>query len=73
MHDRNWNSRPRRRRANEGKCVPLDWVLLNWVARFTRVDDNKGMYNGYILEMPRRIIDDMEKREIEKRGLSSLS
>jgi hypothetical protein len=31
------------------------------------------MYNGYILALPPRIIDDMEKREIEKRGLSSLS
>jgi hypothetical protein len=35
--------------------------------------DHKGMYNGYILGMPRRIIDDMDEREIEKRGLSSLS
>jgi hypothetical protein len=31
------------------------------------------MYNGYILRMPRRIIDDIEEREIEKRGLSSLT
>jgi hypothetical protein len=25
------------------------------------------MYNGYILIIPRRIIDDMEEREIEKK------
>jgi hypothetical protein len=31
------------------------------------------MYNGYILTTPPRIIDDVEEREIEKKGMSSLS
>ena len=33
----------------------------------------KGMYNGLILASPRRIIDELEERETEKRGLSSLN
>jgi hypothetical protein len=44
--------------------------LLGDVSR--QVQTGKGMYNGYILTLPPRIIDDVEKRKIEKRGLSSL-
>ena len=32
----------------------------------------KGMYNGAILRVPRRINDEMEERELVRKGLSSL-
>ena len=34
---------------------------------------SKGMYNGSILAMPRRINDEVEEREIIREGLSSLN
>ena len=32
----------------------------------------KGMYNGAILGVPRRINDEVEERELIRKGLSSL-
>ena len=33
----------------------------------------EGMYNGYIIVLPRRIIAEVEEREMKKKLLSSLS
>ena len=38
-----------------------------------RAERHKGMYNGSILAMPRRINDEVEEREIIREGLSSLN
>ena len=56
-------------------CQPLD--LDNptatkrdlWEACTERA---KGMYNGAILGVPRRIDDEVEERELIRKGLSSL-
>ena len=34
--------------------------------------DSKGMYNGSILRVPRKINDEVEEREIIREGLSYL-
>ena len=47
------------------------------VSRLQEVIDchaiTKGMYNGSILAMPRRLNDEVEEREIIREGLSSLN
>ena len=48
-----------------GPHLPLT-QLLNFVNR------PKGMYNGAILGVPRKINDEVEERELIRKGLSSL-
>ena len=58
------------------KRVPAPAVLASGCARAAKIPPlgttAEGMYNGSILAMPRRINDEVEEREIIRKGLSSL-